>query len=127
MGGFADCDEGVGAEGAGAGLALLLLPPQIHAAQDAIAVRHDGDVFRKLEVDFFSVAAAQVEMVPVEGGCRLLDGLAETLVPLLLAVFVEAATANPITKQLGETSPVRSITSSSDRDTHIAPLPGTCW
>lgn len=38
-----------------------------------------------------------------------------------------AATASPMTKQFGETSPVRSMISSSERATHMAPLPGTCW
>lgn len=43
----------------------------------------------------------------------------------ILGVPNTAATANPMTKQFGYTSPVRSMISASDRATHMAPFHGT--
>ena len=50
----------------------------------------------QLEVDLFGVAAAQVEVVPVEELLRLIEGFPDQLVPALLAVAVEAAAADVV-------------------------------
>src|SRR5271157_5905909 len=73
-----------------------MILPEEDAAEQAALVGDDGDVFGELEGDFFGVAAAQVEVVPVEEHFGLLDGGFEELVPAGLAVLVEAAAAEGV-------------------------------
>ena len=70
--------------------------PQRHAAQQAGFVGDDLDVFGQLEFDLLGVAAADVEVVPVERCRGLRNGFLEELVPRLLAVFIEAAAADVV-------------------------------
>src|ERR1039458_3153011 len=43
-----------------------LIPPQHHAAQQPALIRDNTHVFCRCEEDLFRVAAAQVEVIPVE-------------------------------------------------------------
>src|ERR1017187_2415830 len=78
------------------GSLLLPLPPQRDAAEDAGLVGDDLYVLAGVEGDFFCVATADVEVVPVECGRGLSDGLFEELVPGLLAELVEASAAQVV-------------------------------
>jgi len=73
------------------GWVLFPFSPEGDAAEKAGFIRDDGDVGRKLEVDFLGVAAAEVEVVPVEEVQGLIDGFTEELIPALPAKFVEAS------------------------------------
>jgi len=70
-------------------LRLLPLTPEGYAARYAELVGDDGDIRARVEGDFLGVAPANVEVVPVEGGGGLRDGLLDELVPGLLAKFVK--------------------------------------
>src|SRR5215469_4590466 len=74
----------------------LFVFPEGYAAQEAGFVGDDLYVFGWGEVDFFGVAAAEVEVIPVEGVGGLLDGFLQKFVPVLLAVFFEAALAEVV-------------------------------
>ena len=85
MGGFADGNS-----------YLFVIAPEGDAAEDAFAVGDDADVFGGSEFDLLGVAAAEVEVVPVEGGLGLRDGFEEHFVPVLLAEAIEAAAADVV-------------------------------
>src|SRR6516165_9644319 len=75
---------------------LILGSPQRQSAQQSCFVGDDLDVFAGLELNLFRVAAAQVQMVPVEGLLRLFDGLLQQFVPPLLSVLLQAAAAKVV-------------------------------
>ena len=72
------------------------LTPESDAAKQAGFVGDDLHIFAGLEVELLGVAAAEVEVIPVEEFCGLFDGILHQLVPVLFAVFVESATAEEI-------------------------------
>ena len=88
--------ENVNSNSAGILPELLPLTPQRYAAQKACFVGNDFDILAGLEVDLLGVAAAEVEVVPVEELGGLLDRFLQQLVPVLLAVLVEAAPAEVV-------------------------------
>src|ERR1035437_39466 len=77
-------------------LHLTLIAPQDYAAEEAGLVGDDTHILAGLEEDFFGVAAAQVELVPVEELFGLLDGRFKEVVPAGLAEAVEAAAADVV-------------------------------
>src|SRR6476469_9151124 len=70
--------------------------PKRYTAQQSGLVRNNLNVLARLEVDLLGVAAAKIEMVPVEELVGLLNRRLQQLVPTLLAVFVQTAAAKII-------------------------------
>src|SRR5579859_812857 len=75
---------------------LIPLAPEDYAAEDSFFIGDDGYIRAGVDGDLFGVAAADVEVVPVEGGGGLRDGVFEEAVPRLLAEFVETAAAEVV-------------------------------
>jgi hypothetical protein len=70
---------------------LLPITPQSYPSEQACFVGNNLYVLAWLKGDFFCVAAAEIEMIPVKQLEGLIDRLLQQLVPALLPVFVEAA------------------------------------
>src|ERR1700689_3697995 len=74
----------------------LPLAPEGYATEKAGFVRDDLYIFAGLEFDLLGIAATEVEMVPVEQTCGLIDSFLEELVPYLLTVLIQAAAAEVV-------------------------------
>src|SRR3974377_708567 len=75
---------------------LLPISPQCQSTQQSCLVGDDLDVLAGLEIDLLRVAAAEIQMVPVEELLGLFDRFLQQFVPTLLSVLLQAAAAKVV-------------------------------